>query len=79
MKIRIKKSPKEVETTFFSKIKLLKETSEVSIQDLTIIARVDSMMIIYIDHLDVKDNKLDHIHHIMKMWKLRLEQLGVLQ
>ena len=58
---------KEVETTFFSKVKLLKEKSEVSIKNLTIVTRQDSMMIIGTNHLDIQDKKLDHIYRIMKM------------
>lgn len=38
---------KEVETSFLSKVKLLKKTNEVLVKGLTIVARVDSMMIIY--------------------------------
>ena len=70
---RNEKLPKEVETTFFSKVKLLKETSEVWVKDLTIVTRVDSTITIYTDHLHVHDKKIDHIYGIMKMWKLRLE------
>ena len=51
MRIKVK-TLKEVETTFFSKIKLLKETGEVFVHDLTILAREDSMIIICTNHLD---------------------------
>lgn len=73
------KPSKEVDSAFFSKVELLKEKSEVSVKDLTVVARADLMMIISTDHLEVQDKKLDHIARMLKMWKLQLEQLGVPQ
>ena len=73
------KLSKEVEMTFFSKVKLLKETSEVSAKNLTIIVVEYFMMIICIDHLDIHYKNIDHICRIMKIWKLHLEHLGTPQ
>lgn len=73
------KSSKEVESTFFSRIEVLKQAKEVSVKDLTIVVRVDSMMIICIVHLEAQNKRLEHVTRIMMMWKFRLEQFGVPQ
>ena len=56
------KTSKEVESAFLPKTEALKQVKEVSVRELTIVARADSMMIFYADHLEAQAKKLDHVY-----------------
>ena len=49
------------------------------VKDFTTIARADSMMIIGRDHLEAHEGKMGHVHKIIALSKLKMEQLSVSQ
>ena len=55
----------------------MKEIRKMLVKDFTSIVQVDSMMIICRDHLEVNEKKIDNVHKVKDIWKMRLEHIGV--
>lgn len=66
-----------IEKSFQSKINYVKEAKGLNLDDLSVIAKIESLLFLCIRHLDSHSDKVAQVHWEKEVWKQRMAHVGL--